>query len=178
MLVDVPKPKAGSGQDKVGGAKLCHTDLALMRRKKALHALALGIERIGLVSLRFPLAVALVVIALAGFARRPCISRCRPAPVPAPRQRGSLSLAGWACWLMAGAQTSGSEVLNEIAFFAATRGGGRQERSGSASGICHSVCHADRFRFGKGFSVCRNQISVQALSTLINRGKLGFRLKA
>ena len=40
-------------------------DLALMRRKKALHALALGIECIGLVSLRFPLAVALVVIALA-----------------------------------------------------------------------------------------------------------------
>jgi predicted RND superfamily exporter protein len=36
-----------------------------MRRKKALHALALGIERIGLVSLRFPLSVALVVIALA-----------------------------------------------------------------------------------------------------------------
>jgi uncharacterized protein len=65
MLVDVPKPKAGSGQDKVGGAELCHTDLALMHRKKALHALALGIERIGLVSLRFPLAVALVVIALA-----------------------------------------------------------------------------------------------------------------
>ena len=65
MLVDVPKPKAGSGRDKVGGAELCHTDLALMRRKKALHALALGIERIGLVSLRFPLAVALVVIALA-----------------------------------------------------------------------------------------------------------------
>jgi len=63
MLVDVPKPKAGSGQDKVGGAELCHTDLALMHRKKALHALALGIERIGLVSLRFPLTVALVVIA-------------------------------------------------------------------------------------------------------------------
>jgi uncharacterized protein len=53
MLVDVLKHKAGSGQDKVGGAE------------KALHALALGIERIGLVSLRFPLAVALVVIALA-----------------------------------------------------------------------------------------------------------------
>jgi hypothetical protein len=61
MLVDVLKPKA----DKVGGAELCHADLALMHRKKALHALALGIERIGLVSLRFPLAVALVVIALA-----------------------------------------------------------------------------------------------------------------
>jgi propanol-preferring alcohol dehydrogenase len=61
MLVDVTKPKAGPGQvvNKVGGAGLCHTDLALMRRKKALHALALGIERIGLVSLRFPLAVAL-----------------------------------------------------------------------------------------------------------------------
>jgi uncharacterized protein len=53
MLVDVLKPKAGSGQDKVGGAE------------KALHALALGIERIGLVSLRFPLAVAVVAIALA-----------------------------------------------------------------------------------------------------------------
>jgi uncharacterized protein len=39
--------------------------LALIRRKKALHALALGIERIGLVSLRFPMAVAFVVIALA-----------------------------------------------------------------------------------------------------------------
>ena len=67
MLVDVPKPKAGSGQvvNKVGGAGLCHTDLALIRRKKALHALALGIERIGLVSLRFPMAVAFVVIALA-----------------------------------------------------------------------------------------------------------------
>jgi hypothetical protein len=66
-LVDVAKPKAGSGQvvNKGGGAGLCHTDLALMRRKKALHALALGIERIGLMSLRFPLAVALVVIALA-----------------------------------------------------------------------------------------------------------------
>jgi hypothetical protein len=40
MLVDVPKPKAGSGQvvNKVGGAGLCHTDLALIRRKKALHA--------------------------------------------------------------------------------------------------------------------------------------------
>jgi hypothetical protein len=63
MLVDVPKPKAGSGQvvNKVGGAGLCHTDLALIRRKKALHALALGIKRI----LRFPLAVAFVVIALA-----------------------------------------------------------------------------------------------------------------
>ena len=69
MLVDLPKPKAGSGQDKVGGAELCHTDLALMHRKKALHALALGIERIGLVSLRFPLVVALVVIALALAAR-------------------------------------------------------------------------------------------------------------
>ena len=67
MLVHLPKTKAGSGQvvNKVGGAGLCHTDLALMRRKKALHALALGIERIGLVSLRFPLSVALVVIALA-----------------------------------------------------------------------------------------------------------------
>jgi hypothetical protein len=67
MLVDVPKPKAGSGQvvNKVGGAGLCHTDLALIRRKKALHALTLGIERIGLVSLRFPMAVAFVVIALA-----------------------------------------------------------------------------------------------------------------
>ena len=43
MLVDVLKPKAGSGQDKVGGAELCHTDLALMHRKKALHALALGL---------------------------------------------------------------------------------------------------------------------------------------
>jgi uncharacterized protein len=66
MLV-VPKPKAGSGQvvNKVGGAGLCHTDVALIRRKKALHALALGIERIGLVSLRFPMAVAFVVIALA-----------------------------------------------------------------------------------------------------------------
>jgi uncharacterized protein len=66
-LVDVPKPKAGSGQvvNKVGGTERCHTDLVLMHRKKALHALALGIERIGLVSLRFPLAVALVVIALA-----------------------------------------------------------------------------------------------------------------
>jgi hypothetical protein len=30
--VDGPKPKAGSGQDKVGGAELCHTDLALMHR--------------------------------------------------------------------------------------------------------------------------------------------------
>jgi hypothetical protein len=67
MLVDVPKPKAGSRQvvNKVDGAGLCHTDLALMHRKKALHALALGIERIGLVSLRFPMAVAVVVIALA-----------------------------------------------------------------------------------------------------------------
>jgi predicted RND superfamily exporter protein len=66
-LVDVPKPKAGSGRvvNKVGGTEQCHTDLVLMHRKKALHALALGIERIGLVSLRFPLAVALVVIALA-----------------------------------------------------------------------------------------------------------------
>jgi propanol-preferring alcohol dehydrogenase len=37
MLVDVPKPKAGSGQVviKVGGAGLCHTDLALMRRTTA-----------------------------------------------------------------------------------------------------------------------------------------------
>jgi hypothetical protein len=67
MLVDVPKPKAGSGQvaNKVGDAEQYHTDLVLMHRKKALHALALGIERIGLVSLRFPLAVALAMIALA-----------------------------------------------------------------------------------------------------------------
>jgi hypothetical protein len=67
MLVDVLKPKAGSGHVviKVDAAGLCHTDLALLRRKKALHALALGIERIGLVSLRFPLAVAVVAIALA-----------------------------------------------------------------------------------------------------------------
>jgi D-arabinose 1-dehydrogenase-like Zn-dependent alcohol dehydrogenase len=52
MLVDVPKPKAGSGQvaNKVGGAERCRTDLASMHRKKALHALALGIERIGLVA--------------------------------------------------------------------------------------------------------------------------------
>ena len=63
----MPKPKAGSGQvvNKVGGAGLRHTDLAWIRRKKALHALALGIERIGSVSLRFPMAVAFVVIALA-----------------------------------------------------------------------------------------------------------------
>jgi hypothetical protein len=66
-LVDVPKPKAGSGQvvNKVGDAEQYHTDLVLMHRKKALLALALGIERIGLVSLQFPMAVALVVIALA-----------------------------------------------------------------------------------------------------------------
>ena len=67
MLVDVPKPKAGSGQavNKAGGAGLCHTDLALIRRKKALHALALGIERIGLVSLRFPMAVVAIALAIA-----------------------------------------------------------------------------------------------------------------
>src|ERR1700740_1311009 len=67
MLVDVPKPQAGSAQvaNKVGDAEQYHTDLVLMHRKKALHALALGIERIGLVSLRFPLAVALAGIALA-----------------------------------------------------------------------------------------------------------------
>ncbi len=37
VLVDVPKPRAGSGQVliKVGGAGLCHTDLALMRRTPA-----------------------------------------------------------------------------------------------------------------------------------------------
>jgi propanol-preferring alcohol dehydrogenase len=37
VLVDVPKPKAGSGQIviKVGGAGLCHTDLALMKRTLA-----------------------------------------------------------------------------------------------------------------------------------------------
>jgi D-arabinose 1-dehydrogenase-like Zn-dependent alcohol dehydrogenase len=60
MHVHLPKTKAGSGQvvNKVVGAGLCHTELALMCRKKALHALALGIERIGLVSLRFPLSVA------------------------------------------------------------------------------------------------------------------------
>jgi Zn-dependent alcohol dehydrogenase len=36
MLVDVPKPKVGSGQVviKVGGDGLCHTDVALMRRRK------------------------------------------------------------------------------------------------------------------------------------------------
>ena len=36
MLVDVPKPKAGSGQvvSKVGGAGLCHTDLALIVGRK------------------------------------------------------------------------------------------------------------------------------------------------
>ena len=49
----------------MGGVEQCLTDLALTHRKKALHTLALGIERIGLVSLRFPMAVALVVIALA-----------------------------------------------------------------------------------------------------------------
>jgi hypothetical protein len=40
LLVDVPKPKARSGQgaNKVGGARLCHTDLALMRRTAALSA--------------------------------------------------------------------------------------------------------------------------------------------
>src|SRR5437763_221853 len=60
MLVDALKPKAGSGQDKVGSAELCHTDVALMRRKKPLQALALGIERIGLVSLPCLLAFSLV----------------------------------------------------------------------------------------------------------------------
>jgi propanol-preferring alcohol dehydrogenase len=36
-LVDVPKPKAGSGQVliKVGGCGLCHTDLAIMRKTRA-----------------------------------------------------------------------------------------------------------------------------------------------